>query len=208
MLSRVRLWRLMRPLARARLIPHRRSPRGVDTVARADALPLASDAPVLDSPHAQAFVASPTAPVPAGAEVVFLLPSSARFAYVPRAGGDAQAHEVVADPFLGGNAFKPLFESRRALAAAISVASMRRVNVGPESERVFVFLRGSGLIFLENGDTFKFEPNTLAFLPAGEPARVWAQSAEDVLAIVLQPAGQREERRTLAGEVAKRRGVQ
>lgn len=176
----------------------------MDESARADPLPLRSDAPVLDSPHAQAFVVSPLAPAPPGAEVVFALPSGARFAYVPRAGGDAQAREVVADPAMRGHAFKPLFESPRALAAAVGVASQRRVHVGPESERVFVFLRGHGLVFLENGDTLKFEPNTLAFLPAGMPARIWAQG-EDALAIVLQPAGQQEERRTLAGEIAKRR---
>jgi hypothetical protein len=60
---------------------------------------------------------------------------------------------------------------------------------------------------MENGDTHRFAPGWAGVVPPGEPARVWAQGPEDVLAVVMQPAGQREEKRTLAGELAKRRAL-
>ncbi|HVM45311.1 MAG TPA: hypothetical protein VM582_05195, partial [Candidatus Thermoplasmatota archaeon] len=103
------------------------------------------------------------------------------------------------------NAFKPLHESERALAALLSIAASRRLDAGAESERAFLFLRGRGLLILENGDTHHFEPHTLAVVPPGFAARLWAQGPEDVLAVVLQPRGGPAERRTLAGEIAKRR---
>ena len=161
----------------------------------------------METPHARVHVLSPAAAPPAGAEVSFLLPTSARVAYVPRAPGDAAAvHELEVDPLLRGNAFKPLHASPRALAPLFSVAAGRRLGTGPESERVIVLLRGTGLVFMENGDVHPFEPNTLVYVPAGEPARVWARGPDDVLGVVLQPNVERPaERRTLAGEIAKRR---
>lgn len=162
--------------------------------------------PVIETPHARVHLLSPAEDPPGGTELTFLLPSSARVAYVPRAAGDAPAREVEADPLLRGNAFKPLHESPRALAALFSVAAGRRLGTGPESERVIVLLRGTGLVFMENGDVHPFEQNTLVYVPAAEPARVWARGPEDVLGIVLQPNVARPaERRTLASEIAKRR---
>jgi quercetin dioxygenase-like cupin family protein len=106
---------------------------------------------------------------------------------------------------LAGNAFRPLHASDATLAALLSIAAGRRMETGPESERVLVFLRGAGFVFLQNGDALRFAPGDAALLPAGEPARVWAQGPEDVLAVVLQPQGGRAERRTLKGELEKRR---
>lgn len=166
-----------------------------------------SDAPLLETPHTRAYLVAPGATWPAGSDVILQLPDGARFAYVPTAAGPGPA-EVTIDPFVRGNSFKPLHDSPRALSALLSIAAARRVDTGPESERVFVFLRGSGLVFEENGDTHRFEPNTVCLAPAGEPARVWAQGPEDVLAIVLQPKGQQAERRTLKSEIAKKRATQ
>lgn len=184
---------------------HARAAAPVETLTRTLPLPATGKgAPVVETPHARAYVLAPSESVPTDTEVIFTLPSSARFAYAPRADAAGTLHELTLDVMLRGNAFKPLHESPRALAAILSIAQSRRLETGPESERVFVFLRGSGLVFLENGDTHKYEPNTLAFVPAGEPARVWAQGPHDTLAIVLQPNVARAERRTLAGEIAKR----
>jgi mannose-6-phosphate isomerase-like protein (cupin superfamily) len=80
------------------------------------------------------------------------------------------------------------------------------METGPQSERVFVILRGTGLVFLENGDQLRFGPGDAAVVPAGEPARVWAQGPDDVLAVVLQPRGEAAPRRTLAGEIRRLRG--
>lgn len=161
--------------------------------------------PAVETTHARGYLLPPAGPPPEGCDFLFGLPGALRFAYVPKAEGAAAQHAVEVDPFLRGNAFKPLHQSPRSLAALLSIAAARRVETGPESERLFVFLRGTGLIFLENGDTFRFEPGHAGVVPAGEPARVWAQGPEDVLAVVMQPAGQREEKRTLAGELAKRK---
>lgn len=106
---------------------------------------------------------------------------------------------------LSGNGFRPLHESASTLAALLSIAAGRRLETGPESDRVLVFLRGSGLVFLQNGDAQRFAPGDATFLPAGEPARVWAQGPEDVLAVVVQPRGASAERRTLRGELERRR---
>lgn len=157
-----------------------------------------------EAAHSEGWLLAPAAAPPEGAEVVVALPDGARFAYVPSVEGAPARAEVAPDPFLRGNQFKPLHQSARALAALLSIAGGRRLELGPESERVLVFLRGHGLVFLENGDTHRFEAGWVAVLPAGEPARVWAQQ-EDVLAVALQPAMARQERRTLAGEIARRR---
>lgn len=179
----------------------------MEDLARTQPLPEAPslETPAVETTHARGFVVGAASPLPDGCEVVFPLPSMARFAYVPRAVGPAAQAEVAADPFLRGNQFKLLHDSPRALAAAISIAANRRVEMGPESERLLVFLRGQGLVFLENGDTFRFAPGDVAVLPAGEPARVWCQGPDDALAVVLQPRAERAERRTLAGEIQKRR---
>lgn len=166
------------------------------------------DAAAVETTHARGYLLPPAGPLPEGCDFAFGLPGALRFAYVPRTGGDAPAHEAEVDPFLRGNQFKPLHQSARTLAALLSIAAARRVETGPESERLFVFLRGTGLLFQENGDTHRFAPGWAGVVPAGEPARVWAQGPEDALLVVMQPAGQREERRTLAGELAKRRAAQ
>lgn len=177
----------------------------MDELARAIDLPQRPTAEAFaETTHARLYVLAPGAPLPEAADVSFTLPDGSRFAYAPRApGGPAQ--EVAIDPMLRGNAFKPLHQSPRALSALLSLAASRRVDTGPESERVFLFLRGTGLVSLENNDVIRFNPNVAVVVPAGEPARVWCQGPEDALAVVLQPQGMREERRTLAGEIAKRR---
>jgi hypothetical protein len=162
----------------------------------------------VETPHARGFLVPPLGPLPEGCDLVFGLPAALRFAYVPRTPAAAPAHEAEVDPFLRGNHFRPLLQSPRTLAALLSIAAGRTLQTGPESERLLVFLRGTGLLFMENGDTHRFAPGWAGVVPPGEPARVWAQGPEDVLAVVMQPAGQREERRTLAGELAKRRAAQ
>lgn len=123
-------------------------------------------------------------------------------------GYGAGAGVVLSVEPLSGNAFRPMHQSSTTLAALLSIAAGRRMETGPESERVLVFLRGNGLVFLQNGDEMRFRAGDAALLPAGEPARVWAQGPEDVLAVVLQPAGQTAVRRTLKGELEKRRLAQ
>ena len=118
--------------------------------------------------------------------------------------GAGPGHVLRVEP-LSGNAFQPVHASATTLAAVLSIAAGRRMETGPESERVLVFLRGAGLVFLQNGDEMRFQPGDAALLPAGEPARVWAQGPEDVLAVVVQPVGAPAERRTLKGELEKRR---
>lgn len=159
--------------------------------------------PAFETPAAACYHLPPGAAAPSGCEVVVPLPDATRLAYLPRAAQASVAVEVPIDPLLRGNAFRPLHQSAATLVAALSVAAARRVDVGPESERIFLVLRGIGLLFLDNGDTFRLEPGTWAFVPAGEGARLWAQGPEDLLAVALQPAGQKVERRTLAGELAK-----
>lgn len=165
------------------------------------------ETPCVETPHARGYLLPPAGPLPEGCDLAFGLPGALRFAYVPSAPGEAARHEVEVDPFLRGNQFRPLHQSARSLAALLSIAGGRRLETGPESERLLVFLRGSGLLFMENGDTHRFEPGHAGVVPPGEPAKIWAQGPEDVLAVVMQPAGQRQERRTLAGELAKRRAM-
>lgn len=167
------------------------------------ALPSA-DAPALATTHGRAYVLPASGALPPGADLVVALADGARFAYACEGGGPAR--EASVDPFLRGNAFKPLHDSAHAQAALLSIAASRRLQTGPESERLFVFLRGSGMMFLENGDVHRFDAGFLGVAPAGEPAKLWAQGPEDVLALVVQPKGERAERRTLAGELARRRG--
>src|SRR5207249_5635337 len=125
---------------------------------------------------------------PEGAEVLLRLSSLDVAAYVPRGGGTgAPAAEIAPDPLLRGNAFRVAHESPRTLAALVSVAAGRRMESGPESDRLFLVLRGSGLVFLQNGETLRFAPLDAIFVPAGEPARLWAQGPEDLLAVALQP---------------------
>lgn len=173
-------------------------------------LPEPSDAPVVETPHARAYRVPAGAPLPEGTDVTFALADGSQFAYVPLAHATAHAHAhapalVPIDPFLRGNHFRPLHESARCLAALVSVAQQRRLEMGPESERLIVFLRGHGLVFTENGDTHKFAEGYVGVLPAGLPARVWAQGPDDLLAVIIQPQGSREPRRTLATEIAKRK---
>lgn len=167
------------------------------------------EAPAVETAHARGYLLSPVGALPAGTDLAFGLPGALRFAYVPRAeaAAGAAAREVEVDPFLRGNQFRPIHESSRSLAALLSIAAGRRLETGPESERLLVFLRGRGLVFLENGDTLPFQAGHVGVVPAGEPARVWSQGPDDVLAVVIQPQGMREARRTLAGELAKRRAA-
>lgn len=157
-----------------------------------------------ETAHARVHLVGPSAALPPDTDAVVELADGGRIAYAPREpGGPAALLKV--DPFARGNSFQPLHESPRALAALLSIAAARRLDTGAESERVFVFLRGRGLLSLENGDVHRFEPHTLGIVPAGFTARVWAQGPEDVLAVVLQPRGSVGEKRTLASEIAKRR---
>jgi len=164
----------------------------------------ASAEPVLESAHSRSFLLAPRAELPNGTDAVIDLADSSRFAYAPRApdaSAPTMAAQLAIDPFVRGNAFRPLHESSRALSALLSIAAGRRVDTGADSERTFLFLRGAGLVFEENGDTHRFEPNHVALVPPGEPARVWAQGPEDALVIVFQPKGVSAPRRTLRREI-------
>ena len=165
-----------------------------------------SSAPLVETPYARAFLLEPGAPAPEGTDALVTLADARRFAYVPIPSSQASdAALLTVDPFVNGSRFMPLHQSSRALAAQISIAAARRVDTGPESERLFLFLRGSGLLFDQNGDTMRIAPEHVAVAPAGEPARLWAQGPEDMLAIVFQPNAERAPRRTLSSEIAKRR---
>lgn len=159
---------------------------------------------VFDTPHARVTLLGVDEDAPAGVDVRVVLADGRQLAYAPTTPGADEGATVVPDPLFGGNAFRPRHQSLRSLAAELSIAAGRRLETGPESERVLIVLRGAGLVFLENGDTHRFEPGDAVLVPAGEPARVWAQE-EDVHAVVLQPAGAAVARRTLAGEIARRR---
>jgi mannose-6-phosphate isomerase-like protein (cupin superfamily) len=160
--------------------------------------------PALETPAAICHHLPAGGAAPDGCELVVPLPDATRFAYACRA-ATSETREVAIDPFLRGNAFRPLHESATTLAAMLSVAAGRRLDTGPESERVLLVLRGQGLLFLQNGDTLRAGTLDLVFAPAGEPLRVWSQGPDDLLALVVQPQGAPAERRTLAGELAKRR---
>lgn len=159
----------------------------------------------LTTPHAVLQVLSLDAQLPRECEVTLTLADGSRAAYSPVSPGDGAARELDLDLLQRGNAFHALHESPRALAAQLSIAAGRRMESGPESERMFLFLRGNGLVFLENGDTQRFEPQNATLAPAGEAIRIWAQGPEDVLAVVLQPRMPPAAKRTLASEVAARR---
>jgi quercetin dioxygenase-like cupin family protein len=160
---------------------------------------------VTETPSSTVRLLDALAAPPPGADVVVTLHDGRRLAYAPKLPGPDAGAEVVPDPLLRGNAFLPVHESTRSLAALVSLAASRRLETGPESERVFVVARGPGLVFLENGDSFRFEPGSIVVVPPGEPAKVWAQGPDDALFVVLQPRATAEKRRTLAGEIAKRR---
>lgn len=176
-----------------------------DLAAVAPLPPRPTAAPVLESPAARVYLLAPGAAPPEGTDALLPLPDGARIAYAPKEGAADAPAQLDIDPFIRGNAFHPLHASARAESALVSIAASRRMDAGPESERVFVGLRGKALLSLENGDVHKIEPNTVAFVRAGESARVWAQGPEDFLAVVFQPRHERAERRTLASEIAKRR---
>lgn len=178
----------------------------METLATARALPGPSPQPAFETPAAVCYHLPAGGALPDGAEIVVQLPDATRFAYAARA-APGPGVEVAVDPLLRGNAFKPVHASATTLAAVLSLAASRRMDMGPESERVLLVLRGRGLVSLDNGDAHRVEPMTWAFVPAGEPARLWSQGPDDVLALVVQPQGQREEKRTLAGEIAKRRAA-
>lgn len=160
---------------------------------------------VLATQHSRCLLLEPGAPAPEGFDVLVVLHDGRRLAYAPSMAGPDSGAELVPDPLLRGNAFLPVHESERCLAAFISIAAGRRVETGPESERILVVFRGVGMAFLENEDLLKFEPGTVVALPPGVPARVWSQGPDDVLAAVFQPKGVKAARRTLASEIAKRR---
>src|SRR5581483_524714 len=162
----------------------------MESLALARALPAPhATAPALETPAAVCYHLPPGAPLPARTEAFVTLPDATRFAYVSREGAGAAA-EVAADPLLRGNAFKPAHASASTLVAVLSLAASRRLDMGPESERVLLVLRGRGLVSLENGDAHRVEPMHVAFVPGGEPARVWSQGPDDVLAVVFQPQGE------------------
>jgi quercetin dioxygenase-like cupin family protein len=152
---------------------------------------------VVETPHARVVAA-----LADDAEATLFLADGTPVSYTLRAAGEPARAELKVDPMLRGNAFKPLHDSARAQAALLSVAASRRMESGPQSERAFVILRGSGLVFLENGDTMRIAPGDVAIVPAGEPARLWAQT-DDLLVVALQPKGQDAPRRTLAGELRR-----
>lgn len=106
---------------------------------------------------------------------------------------------------LAGNAFRPLAETGRFAAALLKLAPGRSVTVGPESERTFVVLHGTGLAFFENGDTLAFKSGEVVVAPEGEPVRLWARDPDAIAVVALQPHAPPAERRTLAGELARLR---
>lgn len=146
---------------------------------------------------------APPAPgrVPAARALAYEVVSAAPRA--PPPGPFAVPHRADPARLGSGNAFAPLFENARAAGALVGVGAGRRVDAGPESERAFVVLAGTGLVFLQNGDTLALEPGGVALVPAGEPARVWARGPADLAVLALQPQAPPAERRTLASEVRR-----
>jgi hypothetical protein len=163
--------------------------------------------PAFETPASRVLLLPPGGPLPEGCEAFVPLPDATRVAYVSRA-APGSAVEIAPDPFLRGNKFVPVHASATTLGALLSIAAGRRLDTGPDSERVLLILRGKGLVFLDNGDTMPVEAGWWAFVPGGEGARVWSQGPDDMLAVALQPRGPPVERRTLAGELAKRRAAQ
>lgn len=104
---------------------------------------------------------------------------------------------------LTGNAFVPLYESERSACALFHVEAGRRMHTGPESERTFLFLGGTGLVFLEEGTTVPIRAGDVAVLAPGYPARIWARGPEPLSGVVFQPVMERAERRSLRGELTR-----
>ncbi len=166
---------------------------------------IGTDSVVYESQRSRGLLVPVGDKAPEGTDVLVALPDGRRLAYLPTPPSPDMPTDVVADPLIRGNAFVPVHESAHSLAAVLSVAAGRRVNTGPESERVLVVLRGTGLVFLEKEDTIPFETGDVVVIPGGESARLWSRGPEDLLTIALQPKGEPEKRRTLASEIAKRK---
>jgi hypothetical protein len=175
----------------------------MDVVARVEPLPVPGGS--LAMAHGLLHVLAEGAALPPSCDAAFVLPGKALVAFEPLPSAPGARAMLAVDAQLRENAFRPLHASARSHAALLSLAVARRMESGPESERALVFLRGSGLVFLENGDALRFAPLSAALLPAGEPAAVWAQGPEDALAVVFQPVMPAAAKRTLAGELAARR---
>lgn len=177
-------------------------------VGEGGALPEGADALLVVEPGGALEPWALTAPAPAGVAV----PGRARaLAYVAHVAAPPEAAplRLRADPeSVRLNEFKPLFENARAAAALLSVAAGRRVDSGPEVERTFIVLAGSGLVFLQDESTLAYREGDAIVVPAGEPARLWARGPEDARLVVFQPQAPPAERRTLRGELAKRQLLQ
>lgn len=117
-------------------------------------------------------------------------------------GVDAPA--VHAPERLPGSAFRPVAETAAFALGRWALAEGRSFTAGPESERHFLVLEGTGLCFTENGDNVPLKAGDLLAAPAGEPAKLWGRSA--MSGVVVQPQGAPAPRRTLASELARLRG--
>ncbi len=163
---------------------------------------------LLTTPHGLVRILPEGGEVPSGTDVIISVPETGvQVTFQPTKGAGGAATRLAGTYAFEGNAFEPIHESPTRLAAVVNLEASRSLTMGPESERILVALRGSGLAFLENGDAIHVKPGMVTVVPAGDPARAWARGPEDLLFIVVQPAGEAPaERRTLAGEIRKRLG--
>ncbi len=167
---------------------------------------VAGDASVATS-HGTVVRLTTAEAAPAGAEIIIPFPGGG-LAYVPMEPAPTDPVTVSPDVKLAGNAFLPVHESARCRAAVINLSATRSVTMGPESARIVIPVRGSGLVFLDNGDNLNVKPGVITILPAGESARAWSRGPDDLLMVVLQPGDDAPaERRTLASEIARRKAA-
>lgn len=101
------------------------------------------------------------------------------------------------------NALRPVAETPAFALARWALAEGRSFTAGPESERHFLVVEGSGLCFTENGDNVPVKAGDLLAVPAGEPAKLWGRSAMG--GVVVQPQTPPAPKRSLASELARLR---
>lgn len=104
---------------------------------------------------------------------------------------------------LQGSAFRPVAEDAAFALGRWALAEGRAFTAGPESERHFLVLEGTGLCFLANGDNVPLKAGDLLTMPAGDPARLWGRSA--MAGVVVQPQAPPAAERTLASELERLR---
>lgn len=155
--------------------------------------------------------ASSTGAVLVGNDGAFaLLPAGARAPFDgvafsrPDGAVGVDAPAVHAPERLPPGSFRPVEENAAFALARWSLPEGRSFTAGPESERHFLVLDGTGLAFTENGDNVPLKAGDWLTMPAGEPAKLWGRSA--MAGLVVQPQAPATPKRTLASELARLRG--